>query len=241
MSANKTSIEWTDATWNPVTGCTPISDGCKNCYALKMAHRLKAMGNKRYRHGFCVTLHPDLLETPLQWKKPRMIFVNSMSDIFNEEIPLEYIQRVFATMVLAKQHVFQILTKRSKRMLELAPFLPWPKNVWMGVTIESEKYLYRLENLKKTPAKLKFLSIEPMIGPITNLKPEGIDWVIVGGESGHQARAIEYEWVKTIRDRCVSSSIPFFFKQWGGSNKKKAGKLLDGKVWGQYPTVNSNE
>jgi protein gp37 len=230
-----TKIEWTDVTWNPMTGCTPISDGCKNCYALKMANRLKAMGQKRYTNGFKVSLHPDLLEEPLKWRKPRMVFVNSMGDMFHEEIPLEYIQRVFRTMKEADRHIFQVLTKRSSRMLELAPYLPWPDNVWLGVTIESAKYSYRADNLRKTASKIKFLSIEPMIGPVDELSLTGIDWVIVGGESGPQARAIEQEWTLAVRDNCVSKNIPFFFKQWGGRNKKKSGRLLEGKVWNQFP------
>lgn len=236
MAVINTKIEWTDTTWNPMTGCTPISDGCKNCYALKMANRLKAMGNKRYQNGFTVTLHPDLLAEPMKWSKPRMVFVNSMGDMFHESIPLEYIQRVFSAMRKANQHTFQVLTKRSSRMLELSKSLPWPENVWMGVTIESGKYLYRAENLKKTPAAVKFLSIEPMIGPVNNINLNGIDWVITGGESGPGARAINEEWVLAVRDECVSSSTPFFFKQWGGRNKKKAGRILQGKTWEQFPS-----
>lgn len=235
MASTHTKIEWTDRTWNPITGCTPISDGCKNCYAIKMARRLKAMGNARYLNGFQVTLHPDLLDQPLRWKKPSMVFVNSMGDMFHESIPLEYIQRVFETMVKARHHVFQVLTKRSSRMFELASHLPWPENIWLGVTVESGKYLYRIDNLKRTPAKIKFLSIEPMIGPVDGLVLDGIDWVIVGGESGHQARIIEKEWAIAVRDICTSSAVPFFFKQWGGANKKKAGKILDGMIWDQFP------
>ncbi len=235
MAVSKTKIEWTDTTWNPMTGCTPISDGCKNCYAIKMARRLKAMGNHRYRNGFAVTLHPDLIDAPLKWKKSRMVFVNSMGDMFHEDIPFEYIQRVFKTMGEAKQHVFQVLTKRSSRMLELAPHLPWSENIWLGVTVESGKYLHRTDNLKGTPAKVKFLSVEPMIGPVDGLNLKGIDWVIVGGESGHHARVIEKDWAIEVRDNCTSSSVPFFFKQWGGPNKRKTGKLLEGKVWDQFP------
>lgn len=235
MASTKTKIEWTDRTWNPITGCTPISDGCQNCYAIKMARRLKAMGNARYRNGFQVTIHQDLFDQPLRWKKPSMIFVNSMGDMFHENIPLEYIQRIFKTMTKANQHVFQVLTKRSSRMLELAPRLPWSDNIWLGVTVESGKYLYRVENLKKTPAKTKFLSIEPMIGPVNNLVLDGIDWVIVGGESGHHARIIKKEWAISIRDTCTANDVPFFFKQWGGTNKKKTGKVLDGKIWDQFP------
>lgn len=235
MAVINTKIEWTDKTWNPITGCTPISDGCKNCYAIKMARRLKAMGNARYRNGFQVTMHPDLLDEPLRWKKPSMVFVNSMGDMFHEDIPLEYIQRVFSTMTKASHHVFQVLTKRSSRMLQVSEYLPWPDNIWLGVTVESGKYLYRVDNLKKTKAKIKFLSIEPMIGPVSGLVLDGIDWVIVGGESGHQARTIEKEWAISVRDNCTSSDVPFFFKQWGGPNKKKTGKILDGKVWNQFP------
>lgn len=235
MAGNKTKIEWTDTTWNPLTGCSPISDGCKNCYAIKMARRLQAMGNRRYKNGFAVTLHPDLLDAPLSWKKPKMVFVNSMGDMFHEDVPLEYIQQVFATMEKASQHTFQVLTKRSSRMADLAAQLPWPKNVWMGVTIESDKYLYRAENLRKTPAVVKFISVEPMIGPVCEIDLQGIDWVIVGGESGAQARTIEKEWAIAVRDKCTASAIPFFFKQWGGSNKKKSGKILEGEIWDQFP------
>jgi len=233
---SNTKIEWTDVTWNPMTGCTPISDGCKNCYAIKMAHRLQAMGQKRYKNGFKVSLHPDLLDIPLKWKKPRMVFVNSMGDMFHEEIPLDYIKRVFDIMVRAERHIFQILTKRSSRMLELAQHLPWPDNVWMGVTIESAKYGYRADNLRETAAKIKFLSIEPMIGPVSDISLVDIDWVIVGGESGPQARAIEKEWPLAVRDNCMNNNVPFFFKQWGGRNKKKNGRLLEGQIWDQYPS-----
>ena len=218
-----------------MTGCTPVSDGCKNCYALKMANRLKAMGNKRYQNGFNVTLHPDLLTEPLKWNKPRMVFVNSMGDMFHESIPIEYIQRVFSAMRTTSQHTFQVLTKRSARMLELSKSLPWPENVWMGVTIESNKYLYRADNLRSIPAAVKFLSIEPMISQVNDLDLTGIDWVIVGGESGQSARSIEEEWVINVRDKCISLNIPFFFKQWGGRNKKKSGRILQGKIWDQFP------
>lgn len=235
MPVSNTKIEWTDTTWNPITGCSPISEGCANCYAMKMAARLKAMGNKRYENGFDVTLHHDLINEPLKWNKPRMVFVNSMGDMFHEKVPLEFIQRVFFTMSQANWHIFQVLTKRSSRMLELSDKLKWPSNLWMGVTIESGKYLYRAENLKKTPASVKFLSIEPMISPVSNIDLKGIDWVIVGGESGPGARAIREEWVLTVRDECLSSNTPFFFKQWGGRNKKKAGRLLQGRTWDQFP------
>ena len=203
---------------------------------MKMAKRLKAMGNHRYRYGFNLTLHPDLLEEPLKWQKPRMVFVNSMSDMFHEDIPVEYIQRVFSTMRKADRHTFQVLTKRSSRMLELAPQLQWPGNVWLGVTIESGKYLYRADNLRKTPAAVKFLSIEPMVGPVDGLNLQAIDWVIVGGESGPVSRSIREEWVVTVRDLCTAMDKPFFFKQWGGRNKKKSGRLLQGKTWNEFPS-----
>jgi len=237
MAVSKTKIEWTDTTWNPVTGCSPISEGCAHCYAMKMAARLKAMGNKRYKNGFDVTLHHDLLAEPLKWNKPRMIFVNSMSDLFHEDVPLDFIKSVFLTMRQANWHTFQVLTKRSTRLLELSSQLKWPENVWMGVTIESGKYAYRAENLKKVPAAVKFLSLEPLIGPIDHLDLNGIDWVIVGGESGPGSRAIQEEWVLALRDKCLSAGTPFFFKQWGGKNKKKAGRLLQGKTWDQFPRM----
>lgn len=233
--ALQSDIEWTESTWNPVTGCTPISDGCQNCYALRMAKRLHAMGNKRYLNGFNLTLHPDLIESPLKWKKPRLIFVNSMSDLFHEAVPLDFIRDIFDTMKAARQHTFQILTKRSSRLAEVALELSWPDNVWMGVTIEAGKYSYRADNLRKVPAAVKFLSIEPMIAPVYNLDLSLIDWVIVGGESGPKSREIEKEWVAFLRDQCLSESVPFFFKQWGGTNKKKTGRNLDGKTWSQYP------
>lgn len=231
------SIEWTETTWNPVTGCTPISDGCRNCYAARLAKRLKAMGNDRYRNGFQLTLHHDLIDIPLHWIKPRLVFVNSMSDLFHEDIPVEFIQKIFSTMKQGKQHTFQILTKRSTRLMEIAPKLTWPDNVWMGVTIESGKYAYRANNLRKTPAAVRFISVEPMVGPANNVDFSKIDWVIVGGESGPKSRKVEESWVKAIRDECVFSSVPFFFKQWGGTNKKKAGRLLEGKTWDQYPRL----
>jgi len=235
-----TSIEWTDTTWNPVTGCTPISDGCMYCYAMRMAKRLKAMGNKRYTNGFNVTLHYDLLEKPLHWKRPRMVFVNSMSDLFHEDIPLEFIQKVFATMNQAQHHIFQVLTKRSSRLLEVCNELEWTKNIWMGVTVESQKYLSRVDNLRSVPAAIRFLSVEPMISSLKPLKLGGIDWVIVGGESGPGSRVMNKEWVQEVRDTCIKKGVPFFFKQWGGTNKKKAGRKLDGEIWDQFPVVTLN-
>lgn len=236
---SSTKIEWTDVTWNPVTGCTPISDGCLNCYAAIMARRLRAMGNPRYRNEFSVTLQTDLLETPFKWKKKRMVFVNSMGDLFHEEVPLDYIKQVFAAMAEAKQHIFQVLTKRSSRMFNLSPHLEWSDNVWMGVTIESNQYVHRADNLRRSPAKVKFLSIEPMLDAVQDLDLFGIDWVIVGGESGPKSRPIEKKWVIDLRDRCLAANIPFFFKQWGGTNKKAAGRLLEGKTWDQYPILSN--
>ena len=228
-------IEWTEATWNPVTGCTKISPGCKHCYAERMALRLQAMGHPNYVNGFRVTLHENMLDIPLRWKKPRLIFVNSMSDLFHEEVPAEFIQRVFAVMRKAHWHTFQVLTKRSARLLELAREIDWPDNVWMGVSVENEHYTFRIEHLRQTHAKVKFLSLEPLLGPLHYLDLRDIDWVIVGGESGPGARKLEESWVVEIRDRCRVANVPFFFKQWGGVRKKKNGRLLQGKVWDQMP------
>ncbi len=238
--ALSTSIEWTDSTWNPVTGCTKISSGCNHCYAERMALRLQAMGNPSYVNGFNVTLHEDMLSLPLKWKKPQTIFVNSMSDLFHEDIPIEFIQRVFDIMSQADWHRYQILTKRPERMLELSPQLPWESNIWMGVTVEADNYTYRIEHLKNTNAKVKFLSLEPLLSPISNLPLEGIDWVIVGGESGPNARSIKKDWVIDIRNQCQNSKVPFFFKQWGGVNKKKAGRELEGRIWSETPSLLPN-
>jgi protein gp37 len=235
-----TSIEWTDSTWNPVTGCTKISSGCANCYAERMALRLKAMGNPSYTNGFDIALHEDALELPLKWKKPQTIFVNSMSDLFHEDIPLEFILRVFDVMRRADWHCYQILTKRSERMLELSPQLRWTSNIWMGVTVEEKNYNYRIENLKRTDAKVKFLSLEPLLSPIQNLQLDGIDWVIVGGESGPKARPMKKEWVVDIKNQCQDKKVPFFFKQWGGINKKKAGRELEGRIWNETPSLLTN-
>lgn len=232
---SKTNIEWTGATWNPTTGCTKISPGCKHCYAESLSFRLQAMGQKNYKNAFDLTLHEKSLEIPLKWKKPQTIFVNSMSDLFHHDIPLDFIQRVFHTMRKASWHQYQILTKRSDRLVELEPYLTWEPNVWMGVSVEDENYTYRIEHLRKTNAIIKFLSIEPLLGPIKKLNLEGINWVIVGGESGPQARPMDSEWVTDIRDQCQNAKVPFFFKQWGGKNKKKAGRTLAGRIWSQMP------
>ena len=233
--AYNSHIEWTQATWNPVTGCSKISVGCKNCYAEKFAIRLKAMGHPHYANGFKVTLHPDALTIPLHWKKPRIIFVNSMSDLFHEDVPIDFIQRVFETMTTANWHIYQVLTKRSQRMLELSPQFPWTPNIWLGVTVETQEYIYRIEHLKKTPAHIKFISFEPLLSDMPNLDLNGINWVIVGGESGPGARPMKPEWVINILRQCQAKNIPFFFKQWGGKNKKKAGRTLLGRTWNQMP------
>jgi len=232
---DKSAIEWTDATWNPVTGCTKISPGCKHCYAERLALRLRAMDNPRYRNGFSLTLHPDQLELPLKWRQPRRIFVNSMSDLFHEDIPGEYIQAVFETMNRASWHSFQILTKRAVRLSEFASLVTWGPNIWQGVSVESPEYLWRMEYLQKVPARVRFLSIEPLLASIPKLPLENIQWVIVGGESGPQHRPIEAQWVRQIRDQCRSNNVPFFFKQWGGFNSKSGGCLLDGRKWQQWP------
>lgn len=233
--AQASTIEWTEATWNPVTGCTKISPGCKFCYAERMAYRLQAMGKERYRDAFKLTLQPDALDAPLRWKTPRVIFVNSMSDLFHKDVPFEYIQKCFAVMKEASQHTFQVLTKRPERVAELNGELTWPKNVWMGTSIENTDYLDRIRSLQKVSAKVRFLSVEPLLGPISKLPLRGIHWVIVGGESGPGARPMEAEWVRQIRDQCVAKSVPFFFKQWGGVNKKRTGRKLDGRTWDEMP------
>jgi protein gp37 len=233
--ANNSNIEWTEATWNPVTGCTKVSPGCKNCYAEKMAHRLQLMGQKNYRNAFELTLQPQALELPLKWKKPKTIFVNSMSDLFHEQVTPDYIQSVFNVMNVARHHTFQVLTKRSKRLLQLNPDLIWTPNILMGVSIESKKYIYRMEDLLECGAHRKFLSLEPLLGCLSPITLSGIDWVIAGGESGNNSRPIRAHWVREIRDTCIASETPFFFKQWGGANKKKAGRVLDGKTWDELP------
>lgn len=231
----KSSIEWTSSTWNPVTGCTKISPGCKHCYAERMAKRLKAMGQPNYANGFELTLHEHVLELPLGWKTPQTIFVNSMSDLFHKNVPLEFIRRVFDVMHRAHWHQFQVLTKRAERLRELSEYLEWCPNIWMGVSVETSAYFSRIDDLRQTGAQIKFLSLEPLLGPLANLDLSGIDWVIVGGESGPGARPIKPEWVTDIRDQCLAAEVPFFFKQWGGTNKKKAGRSLEGRTWDEMP------
>jgi protein gp37 len=231
----ESKIEWTESTWNPVTGCTKISSGCMNCYAERMANRLKATGQKNYRNGFRLTCHPHALDLPLSWKKPQMIFVNSMSDLFHEDIPTEFILRTFDVMQRANWHVYQVLTKRSERLLELDFLLPWARHIWMGVTVENTRYRNRIEHLRRTGAHVKFLSLEPLLGAMPNLNLESIDWAIVGGESGPGARPIKQEWVADLQQQCQLSCVPFFFKQWGGVNKKRAGRELNGRTWDEMP------
>jgi len=235
--ATKSSIEWTESTWNPITGCNKISPGCKNCYAERMSKRLKAMGSANYENGFNLALHEHVLELPLKWKKPQTIFVNSMSDLFHKNVPFEFIQKVFDVMNKTPWHTYQVLTKRSDRLKELNKKLIWTKNIWMGVSIENQDYTHRIDDLRNTSAHIKFLSIEPLIGPVRRLKLNKIKWVIVGGESGPKARPMMEEWVLDIKDQCQEVGVPFFFKQWGGKNKKKAGRLLEGRTWDELPKI----
>lgn len=231
----QSAIEWTEITWNPVTGCSKISDGCKHCYAERMSLRLQAMGTPKYGRGFSVAVHEAELKKPLGWKKPRLVFVNSMSDLFHESVPSGFIESVFAVMNSADAHTFQVLTKRPERIGELGASLVWTPNIWLGVSIESEKWLDRLDELKCTRARVKFLSLEPLLGPLSGVDLGGVDWVIAGGESGPGARPMEAQWVREIRDNCRRSGIPFFFKQWGGVFKKRTGRTLDGRTWDQMP------
>ncbi|MBX3177190.1 MAG: phage Gp37/Gp68 family protein [Candidatus Hydrogenedentes bacterium] len=233
--AQDSTIEWTDATWNPVTGCTKVSAGCKFCYAERMAKRLQAMGKPQYAAGFQLTLQPHALKLPYKWVKPRFIFVNSMSDLFHRDVPLDYIRQVFKVMNDCAQHQFQVLTKRPERVAECADSLEWTPNIWMGTSVEDERVVGRIDHLRSVPAQVRFLSIEPLIGPLPTLLLDGIDWVIVGGESGPGARPMAEDWVIAIQEMCMESGVPFFFKQWGGQNKKKTGRLLLGRTWDEMP------
>lgn len=241
--AQTSTIEWTEATWNPTTGCTKISPGCAHCYAERMAYRLQSMGQPRYDLGFDLKLQDDIVELPLQWKKPRVIFVNSMSDLFHKAVPDEFIRRCFHVMKKASQHQFQVLTKRPERVVELGKKLEWGDNVWMGTSVESADYVERVRVLKRVPSKIRFLSIEPLLGAIPRLPLKDIHWVIVGGESGPQSRPMELDWVKQIRDQCVTKEVPFFFKQWGAfgadgvrRSKKANGRELEGRKWSEMPS-----
>jgi protein gp37 len=232
--ADRSSIEWTEATWNPVRGCTKVSEGCRYCYAEAFAERWRGIPGHPYEKGFDLRTAPELLDLPLRWKRPRMIFVNSMSDLFHEEVPCEFIQSVFDVMGRAPHHRFQVLTKRAKRLAELSSGLPWPPNIWLGVSIEDQANAYRLAFLQKVRASVRFVSFEPLLGPI-DLDLAGVHWVIVGGESGPRARPMEAEWARAVRDRCRSEGVPFFFKQWGGKRKDLAGRVLDGAMWDEMP------
>jgi protein gp37 len=229
------AIEWTDATWNPVTGCTKVSPGCKYCYAERLADRLQRLGNPRYLNAFELTLHRDQVDLPLRWNRPRRVFVNSMSDLFHEEVPDAFIRSVFDTMVRAHWHNFQVLTKRAERLPSIASHLPWPSNVWLGVSVENADYTWRLDHLRKIPAAVRFVSIEPLLGPIPRLNLAGVNWVIVGGESGPKHRKPDPSWIRHLRDLCVGAGVPFFFKQWGGPIAKSGGRILDGRTWDEMP------
>lgn len=235
--ATRSTIEWTESTWNPVTGCTKISPGCKHCYAERLSHRLNAMGQPNYSNGFALTIQPHMLQVPFRWKTPQIIFVNSMSDLFHKNVPTAYVRQVFDVMVSANWHNYQVLTKRSDRLAQLSAQLPWQPHIWMGVSVENADYTFRIDHLRQTEANVKFLSLEPLIGRLPQLNLEGMDWVIVGGESGPGARVMNKEWVLDIRDQCVAANVPFFFKQWGGTNKKRAGRELEGRFWNEMPTL----
>lgn len=238
--AAKSMIEWTESTWNPITGCTKLSEGCRHCYAERMARRLQAMGQPNYRNGFRLTLHENTLELPLTWRTPQLVFVNSMSDLFHEDVPLDFIGSVFSVMRQAPWHTFQILTKRSARLAAAASLLDWPDNVWMGVTVEDSSCTYRVEDLRQVGSRIRFLSLEPLLGPLPRLDLEGIDWVIVGGESGPGARPLLPEWVTAVRDMCQEQEVRFFFKQWGGTRKKRNGRVLEGRTWEEMPQVTAS-
>ncbi|GAA2004589.1 DUF5131 family protein [Nocardioides kribbensis] len=246
LMADKSAIEWTEATWNPTTGCDRVSTGCDNCYALTLSKRLKAMGNPKYQNdgdprtsgpGFGVTVHPDALAIPYSWKRPRVVFVNSMSDLFHARVPIDFIKQVFDVMGDTPHHTYQVLTKRAHRLARIADKLDWPRNVWMGVSVESSEQYDRIRDLAKVPAAVRFLSCEPLLGPLPQIPLEGIDWVIAGGESGFNARPANPEWFRDLRDTCVDQRTPFFFKQWGGIRAKAGGRELDGRTWDEMPEL----
>ena len=231
----QSSIEWTEMTWNPTTGCDKVSVGCKFCYAEIMSRRLQAMGVEKYKDNFEVRIHEDALNIPYTWKNSKVVFVNSMSDLFHKNIPLEFIQKVFRVMNENPQHIFQVLTKRAERLFELHKELKWTHNIWMGVSVENDKVRDRIDFLRKTNARVKFLSLEPLIGPLSHLNMSNIDWIIVGGESGHDPRPMKPEWVLDIQEQCKNNDVAFFFKQWGGKNKKAAGRILNGRTYDEMP------
>jgi protein gp37 len=239
--SDKSAIEWTDATWNPVTGCTQVSPGCDHCYALTFAERFRGVPSHPYEQGFDLKLWPERLELPLQWRKPRRIFVNSMSDLFHKDVPDEYIRRVFEVMVKADWHIFQVLTKRSARFARLGPTLPWRPHIWAGVSIETKGYIWRADHLRRVPAHIRFISAEPLLGPLDNLSLEGIQWLITGGESGYGHRPCDPDWVRSLRDRCRAEGVAFFHKQWGGRTPKAGGRLLDGRTWDEMPQIHVQE
>jgi protein gp37 len=234
--ADKSAIEWTEATWNPVTGCTRVSPGCDHCYAMTFAERFRGVPGHPYEQGFDLRLWPERLELPLRWRQPRRIFVNSMSDLFHRDVPTEYIERIFDVMARTERHTFQVLTKRSARLAHLGPILPWRPNIWVGVSIESSRYRWRADHLRRTPAHVRFISAEPLLGPLDQVDLTGIDWLITGGESGHGCRPCDPAWVRTLRDRCQAAGIAFFHKQWGGRTPKAGGRTLDGRTWDEYPS-----
>lgn len=242
--ADRSAIEWTEATWNPTTGCDRVSPGCDNCYAMTLSRRLKAMGSPKYQRdgdprtsgpGFGLTVHPDSLNVPRRWASPRLIFVNSMSDLFHESVSVEFVAAVFDVIRETPQHTYQVLTKRSKRLMQLAPQLDWPKNLWMGVSVETRRYTFRIKHLRTVPAAVRFISAEPLLGPLGEIDLEGVQWVIAGGESGPNARPVEHEWATELRDVCTGAGVAFFFKQWGGRTPKAGGRELDGEYWDELP------
>lgn len=242
--ADRSAIEWTEATWNPTTGCDRISPGCDNCYALTLSRRLKAMGSPKYQRdgdartsgpGFGLTLHPSALDAPRRWASPRLIFVNSMSDLFHESVPVEFVAEVLDVIRETPQHTYQVLTKRSKRLMRLAPALDWPSNLWMGVSVETQRYAFRIDHLRRVAAAVRFISAEPLLGPLGALDLSGIHWVIAGGESGPNARPVKYEWITELRNVCTSAGVAFFFKQWGGRTPRAGGRTLDGAFWDELP------
>lgn len=244
--ADRSAIEWTEATWNPTTGCDRISAGCDNCYALALAKRLKAMGSAKYQTdgaertsgpGFGVAIHEQALTTPLKWREPRVVFVNSMSDLFHARVPGAFVRRVFDVMAATPRHTYQVLTKRASRLARLAPTLPWPSNVWMGVSVEDSSQLCRVEHLRSVPAAIRFVSAEPLLGPVPQMDLAGIDWLIAGGESGPRARRVEQDWLIELRDRCLDQGVAFFFKQWGGQTPKAGGRQLEGRTWDEMPST----
>lgn len=238
----QSSIEWTEMTWNPTTGCDKVSAGCKFCYAEVMSKRLKAMGIEKYQNGFDIKIHEEELKKPYSWKKPRVVFVNSMSDLFHPDVPVDFIQKVFKVMKENPQHVFQLLTKRPEilKYYDSEGWLDWSHNIWMGISVEDERVMNRIDLLRDTNARVKFLSCEPLIGPLPNMNLEKIDWVIVGGESGRKPRPMDTDWVTDIKDQCKKSGVAFFFKQWGGTNKKKTGRELEGRTWDEMPIIVEN-